>query len=77
MWQVWRYLFGWDYIYWEGRLTSGVSRVHYNGDGVIFYIRDSCHYSKSVVEIQKSGDCFWLTCSPSKYGITEGSSDDN
>ena len=69
MWKVWNYLFGWDYITWKNSADQGIARIHKDGNGNLFYWR---YRSVELADpIEKASNHLWLTCSPTKYDVTD------
>ena len=69
MWRIFNYLFGWDYIVWHNSADDGIARIHVDKNGNVFYWRYKL--TKVADPIKKASHFLWLTCEPSKYGITE------
>ena len=68
MWKILNWLFGWDYITWSNSADQGIARIQVDYTGKVFYWR--YRIIKVADPITKINDHFWLTCKPSKYGIT-------
>lgn len=65
MYKLWNRLFGWDYIYWQHGVNSGISRVFNDcNNKTIFYKYKSIGM---IEEIIHPDQVFWLTCAPEKY----------
>ena len=62
-------LFGWDYIYWRGTFTFGISRVRIDPNGDLWFWKDIIICNRD--EISKPDDVKWLTCKPDKYFKSE------
>jgi ribosomal protein L24E len=59
------WLFGWDYVQWSNSVTSGLARIHVDGNGRVFYWR---YKTTKVADLIREPDqVLWLTCSPDKY----------
>ena len=60
-------LFGWNYVAWANPCDNifGVSRVHVDGAGQVYYWRYKC--TKVLDVIKEPEQVMWLTCSPSIY----------
>ena len=66
LYQVLKYFFDWDYIFWRNTADCGVARVHKSPEGTCFYFR---YKSTSVVDrIHSVDQVTWLTCCPYKAG---------
>ena len=65
MWRLFNYLFGWDYIYWNNGISSGIARIHKDFNGGAWY------YLYKVItvigRVRNANDVVWLTCEPDKY----------
>ena len=65
MYQIYNYLFGWDYIAWTNSTASGVARVRVAKDGTVFYWR---YKNTNVLDkLTDPEQVVWLTCPPNKY----------
>jgi hypothetical protein len=63
MYKILNKLFGWDYIYWEGRFDSGISKVIVLPDKSVHF-----KYNGYIVSVTDPGLIVkWLTCIPDKY----------
>lgn len=65
MYKLYKYLFGWDYIYWENTADHGIARVRQDQTGQPYYYRYS--FCTIIDKILKPSQVMWLTCKPSKF----------
>lgn len=65
MWQIFNFLFGWDYIQWSNIADQGIARVFNDGAGRTVYWRYRLTNVIDVIENEEQ--VIWLTCKPSKY----------
>lgn len=61
MYNVFNYLFGWDYVAWKIGCVQGVSRVFTLPDGKVYYRYVWFN------EVTPTSRVIWLTCKPEKY----------
>jgi hypothetical protein len=60
------WLFGWDYVHWNGLFSSGISRVFLAKDGKVVYWKFGFPINNLEI-IGEPSDVVWLTCKPDKY----------
>lgn len=60
-----KFIFGWDYIYWELSVANGIARVRKAPDGTIWYY--SYWLLDRIDKIENKDQVLWLTCLPEKY----------
>jgi hypothetical protein len=67
MWKLWNKLFKWDYVYWAGHYSRGISRVMVDGLGRPYYWRGELGDRRVHVITGTTDNVLWLTCPPTNY----------
>jgi len=67
MYKLKKLIFGWDYIYCENSMDSGVARVFFTHDGRVAYWQYSISAVLKIVSTKEQ--VVWLTCKPSKFRL--------
>lgn len=70
LYQIFNYLFGWDYILWQDACYKGVSKIRILPNGKPYYLKYGSVRCFEYITEDNCGSTIvgaWLTCEPSKY----------